>query len=204
MAVVVAKTRMRNNICVGAVDVENGRSIRLVPRERPEYHSWRSFDAPIGAVVALRCARPEWVEPPHVEDALVDQLKTVDRIDDLSEWIRNHCDVWTGDRSCMFGGAIRFTSRGKAFVQRGDPLPSGSVGFWELPADMAIQGGKEKARYVMGDRSPVDVPYVGLNEPIPVIPAGTLLRVSLSRWWRPDDASMPESCWLQLSGFFDG
>ncbi|HRQ73152.1 MAG TPA: hypothetical protein PLU35_09005 [Phycisphaerales bacterium] len=203
MAVVVAKTRMRNNICIGAVDVENGGSLRLVPRERPEYHSWPSFDARIGTVVALRGIRPARVLPPHVEDFLVAHWETASRIEDLPEWIRGRCDAWTGDRSCMFGGAIRFTPRGKAFVQRGDPLPSGSVGFWELPADMAIQDGP-RPRYVMGGRSPIDVPYVGLGKPIPIIPAGTLVRVSLSRWWAPDDASMPESCWLQLSGFFDG
>jgi epoxyqueuosine reductase len=40
--------------------------------------------------------------------------------------------------------------------------------------------------------------------PPPTIPAGTLVRVSLARWWRPDanDTSFPERCFVQLSGWF--
>ena len=40
--------------------------------------------------------------------------------------------------------------------------------------------------------------------PIKVIPAGTLVRVSLARWWRPEDSepNFEERCYLQLSGWY--
>ena len=47
------------------------------------------------------------------------------------------------------------------------------------------------------------MPYVGFADPIERIPKGALVRVSLARWWRPDDApDMEERCYLQLSGWF--
>ncbi len=46
------------------------------------------------------------------------------------------------------------------------------------------------------------IPFVGLQEPIDEIPAGTLLRVSLARWWSPNE-NTEERCYLQLSGYYD-
>lgn len=45
------------------------------------------------------------------------------------------------------------------------------------------------------------IKYVGFAEPINKIPAGTLVRVSLARWWRPTETS-EERCYLQLSGWY--
>ena len=46
--------------------------------------------------------------------------------------------------------------------------------------------------------------YVGEESPIKVIPAGTLVRLSLARWWRPEDSepNFEERCYLQLSGWY--
>src|SRR5262249_30308746 len=45
--------------------------------------------------------------------------------------------------------------------------------------------------------------FVGFQEPLEVIPAGTLLRVSLAHWWRPKDKPEEElRCYVQLSGWF--
>ena len=46
--------------------------------------------------------------------------------------------------------------------------------------------------------------YVGEESPIKVIPAGTLVRVSLARWWRPEDSepNFEKRCYLQLSGWY--
>ena len=46
--------------------------------------------------------------------------------------------------------------------------------------------------------------FVGFQQPLPQIPAGTLLRVSLAHWWRPDE--MPDGelrCYVQLSGWYE-
>jgi ATP-dependent DNA helicase RecQ len=45
--------------------------------------------------------------------------------------------------------------------------------------------------------------FVGFQEPVEVIPAGTLLRVSLAHWWRPrEDADVEPRCYVQLSGWY--
>src|SRR5690606_14282307 len=45
--------------------------------------------------------------------------------------------------------------------------------------------------------------FIGYQEPIPEIPAGTLLRVSLAHWWRPEERPDLElRCHVQLSGWF--
>jgi ATP-dependent DNA helicase RecQ len=55
----------------------------------------------------------------------------------------------------------------------------------------------------MGGRT---LTFVGFQEPIPEIPAGALLRVSLAHRWRPADRPEEEDrCFVQLSGwFFEG
>ena len=43
--------------------------------------------------------------------------------------------------------------------------------------------------------------YVGFQEPVPEIPSGALLRVSLAHWWRPKAAAAEElRCFVQLLG----
>jgi len=194
---------MKSNICVGAAEAESGRALRLIPRDRSEYHSWPDFDAPIGSVVTLRGSRAVRVEPPHTEDFLVSAWERSGAIDDLAAWISGRCVVWSGDRRCLFEGLVAFTPRGKGRVERGARLPSASVGFWELPAPMRLQS-SDRQRYTLGGPLPVDVPYVGIGAAPGVLRAGTLVRLSLSRWWAPADGSMQEACWLQLSGVIEG
>ena len=44
--------------------------------------------------------------------------------------------------------------------------------------------------------------YVGLQPTEDIIPKGTLLRVSLARWWSPNDVEVENRCYLQLSGWY--
>ena len=49
----------------------------------------------------------------------------------------------------------------------------------------------------------LSIPYVGYEAPVLVIPAGSLVRVSLARWWhKPNAPDEGETCSLQLSGWF--
>ncbi|MDE2646729.1 MAG: hypothetical protein OXI05_12965 [Bacteroidota bacterium] len=57
-------------------------------------------------------------------------------------------------------------------------------------------GGKPRQAYRVGNFS---IPYVGVSEPDDVIPAGILVRTSLTRWFPRDDDSRPKRCWLQVS-----
>ncbi len=61
---------------------------------------------------------------------------------------------------------------------------------------------KEDPRYTIfeNDFARFDVPYQGLAEPLEVIPAGTILRFSLTRRFPRNEQN--EAYWLQLSGWF--
>lgn len=200
--VVVAKTRMGQNICVGAVDADSGELLRLIPRDGAEYHSWQDFKASVGELINVSGTMAKSPEPPHVEDYLVSRWEPTGKaVMNLRAWILSKCAVWKGDRSKLFNGRLRFTSRGKGHVDRGSPLPSNSVGFWEIPSSLSLLPG-EKKRFAMTIPLPVSAPFVGLESPMPTIPKGSIVRLSLSRWWAPDDGGMPEACWLQVSGYY--
>lgn len=199
--VVVAKTRMGQNICVGAVHADSGDLLRLIPRVGATYHSWKEFKADIGDLITVVGAKATTIDPPHVEDFLVDKWSQTGTRVDLAAWIRGKCRVWKGDRSCLFDGRLRFTSWGKGHIDRGDPLPANSVGFWEVPQSLTLDP-SDKKRYTLTGLLPLNAPYVGVPSAPSTIEKGRLVRVSLSRWWAPEDGSMPEACWLQISGCY--
>ncbi len=60
----------------------------------------------------------------------------------------------------------------------------------------------QNAKHAMPGDGPT-LAFVGFQEPIAVIPAGALVRVSLAHWWRPDgDETAELRCYVQLSGWF--
>ena len=78
-----------------------------------------------------------------------------------------------------------------------------STGYWE--PDIILTRGEYNGRVKYCYDSPGSrwiLPYVGCAEPLDRIPQGTLLRVSLARWWRPDDSDFELRCYLQLSGWY--
>ena len=44
--------------------------------------------------------------------------------------------------------------------------------------------------------------FKGYEPMIGVIPAGTICRISLSKWWKPKDIDIEMRCYLQLSGWY--
>lgn len=179
-SVVVAKTRMGQNICVGAVNAATGELQRLIPRDGANYHSWQEFKPDIGDLISITGAAATSVEPPHVEDFIVDKFSpTGKQAKDLAKWIRGRCTIWTGDRSCLFGDRMKFTSWHKGHVDRGDLLPTHSVGFWELPAPLNLEAG-DKKRYSLAGMPSVSAPYVGLSDAPKQIGKGSLVRVSFA------------------------
>ncbi len=213
IAVVLAKTKMGKNICVGAAEVASGRPLRLIPAKQPDrkYGSWVRFDPAVGDTIELVGSPAPDIQPPHVEDFLVERFNRIGPLGQpLHEWIAKHCKVWTGPPACLFDGCLRVSGRGWRWLSRGPRMPAGSVGFWRLPfgLERADEGGKIRYchRAGLGNASNINLSFVA-NDQIPpaVIAPGTLVRVSLARWWSPEGASEGaeneeyEKCWLQLS-----
>jgi ATP-dependent DNA helicase RecQ len=89
------------------------------------------------------------------------------------------------------------------FIAARSGLPSRSTQFWipDQPFQMDCEGKRIRYRYPTADGGRT-LAFVGFQEPVEVIPPGTLVRVSLAHWWRPKDKPEEElRCYVQLSGW---
>lgn len=195
---IVSRTRMRNGVCCGGLNLQNGEFVRL--------HNDRggnlSPDAPfqIGQIYDLNYQTAWNVRPrPHVEDKqiqsnyrLIRRLSTQDIIQTIDSIVK----VPIGDISVIFEGMLNYSSYA-AYVSSA-AIPNYSVCFWRPNAPLYKSEFMGKVRYHFNRNN---ISYVGFQEPVNVIPAGTLLRMSLANWWTPDDG-IEKRCYLQLSGWF--
>lgn len=199
--VVVSKTRMRDDrICVGAHDLEDFRSLRLYRHDGT--YLTESDNIEIGQVWEVQYRPKPRAEAPHVEDVLVTRegARLIGRELNLEALIRRRDVVWrTPDE--LFDGRLQMTDAGSAYVPAHGLLPSRSTGYWRLDSDLELTQTEHGARYRRSARDDLGrVSYVGLVAPIPVIPEGTLARVSLSRRFAPTETA--NGYWLQLSGWY--
>jgi hypothetical protein len=121
------------------------------------------------------------------------------------DWVTgNFTDkLWRGNPDNLFNSQIDFTSNGSGFISSSKGTPNLSVGFWISDKDLTRRDFSGKVRYNYPSTGNWrSVTYVGKEAPIDAIPAGTLMRVSLARWWSPNDSDAEEKCYLQLSGWY--
>lgn len=102
----------------------------------------------------------------------------------------------------LFDGKIQFTRNGGGYISAID-IPSRATGFWLLSEPLHFETDERDKRGYY-DSSNHHLSYVGMDEETEKIEAGTLVRVSLARWWKPRDAdpSFEERCYAQLSGWY--
>jgi|TARA_R110000744_G_scaffold136106_1_gene245866 hypothetical protein len=140
--------------------------------------------------------------PPHTEDVrIIRRIGLVENISNLTDYINENCLVWNGDFNTLFDGLLRWTGNGSGHLNNPANLPKNSVGFWICDRDLTYDGDK----YYVYNRgvlySNKRLPYKGVAEPIEIIPAGTLIRVSLAKWLPSEHVE--DRCYLQLSGWYE-
>lgn len=199
---IVSKTHMHHGqCCVGGLTFE-GESIRLV-MEDGQYPP-EDTDLTPGLVYTMQFTFKSNTEPPHVEDVLVESYKlcgslqklTLDFIEELE------LPIWKGPPEELFDGKLQWTDNGSGYISEED-IPAQSVGFWIANKPLKKSIYYDKVRYSCNINGTwYSLPYIGYDEPIEAIPAGTLIRVSLARWWDQNGATEPR-CSLQLSGWYD-
>jgi len=140
---------------------------------------------------------------PHTEDVLVSQYRSVGTEPDLRAHLCSRVTCWQGGTNQLFGGVLRYTSSNNGFVSQQLGIPDRSTWFWIPDRDLTLRSDGRHYDYP-DQQGPRGLVYVGEAEPLPTLPSGTLVRVSLARWWKPNDAdpSLEERCYLQLSGWF--
>ena len=198
---IVSKTEAGREVCVGAL-AANHSNLRLT--EHLESH-FLPADTPyeIGQVWDLSFTPKVDLVPPHVEDVIVTSSEFLYNHPGVRGFLLSRVPHWEGSPLSLFEGKIDGpTSNGSLYIQ--DEIPEQSVGFWKPDRDMtgAYTPGMSAFYYMYeGFR----LPYVGVAHPPPnLIPAHTLVRVSLARWFRPRDTNLdfPERCYLQISGSY--
>ncbi len=195
---IVSRTRMKNGVCCGGLNLQNGEFVRL--------HNDRggnlSPDAPfqIGQVYDLNYQTAWNVRPcPHVEDKQIQpdyQLRRQLSQAEIIQVIDRIVNVPTGNIDVIFDGMLNHSSY-SAYVSPAS-VPNHSVCFWRPNAPLYKYEFMGKVKYRFYNNN---ISYVGFQDPVNVIPSGTLLRMSLANWWSPDDDT-EKRCYLQLSGWF--
>lgn len=197
---IVSKTQMRNGVCVGGIIEQTCELIRI----HNERGGNLSDDAPyeigdrwIMNVEDAWNARPE----PHVEDKQTSPIEKINNVglSGIINFIRTHnfgARLTNGRLEETFEGCL-FIQGNRNFVNRED-IPSFSTQFWIADSDLIYteQFGKHYYRYKQ-TRSK----FVGFQEIVKRIPAGTIIRLSLANWW-DGDGSGEDRCYLQLSGWY--
>jgi len=204
--IIVSKTKMQNNkVCIGGV-TNDGLLVRLLDKNGANHLDTVDFE--IAQVYDIEFGKRENLVAPHVEDILVKSKKLKETNSIILWLIAKKVKIWRGSVNELFDGKLKWDvnkGRSKNFLKGYisiDNLPINSVGFWISDRDLYLQSnyGKDKYNYSSNDNV-FQIPYVGVDSPINKIPKGTIIRVSLARWWSKNNET-EERCYLQLSGFY--
>lgn len=205
---IISKTKMaQQRVCVGGVDVEKHHSIRLMNEngyhetsDECPYHIFDVWDLNYNTA----SSRPL---PHSLEDVSVFQRKKLGvlkkdiNVIDLLK--KSEINVYNGNINNVFNGCLKSTNNGSLFISEPD-VPNHSTCFWICDKDIERRDHEGKIRFNYKDgihKWGYNIPFVGLEDnPLDVIPQSSLIRLSLSHWWSPDDTE--ERCYLQLSGYF--
>jgi hypothetical protein len=186
--------------CIGGI-ANNGTSVRLLTATGQHYDTSCPFQ--IGQVWELSYTPSTKLVAPHLEDVRV----TASSFVSIEQNLRSHLlgrltPPWTGSIDQIFGGLLGYTGNNNGYISELSGIPSHSTWFWIPDSDLSLRSDNKHYDYRLSNGG---LSYTGEPAPIPTIVGGTLVRVSLARWWKPDgaDDTLEERCYLQLSGWYD-
>ncbi len=195
---IVARTKWGDYYCISAIEMATNKFIRLMTSfggyqpNNTQYKVGQVWD------VDYTCLR---VRPPHIEDVRVTSQKYLRENLDIKTYILKNCQIWTGSPKKLFDSKLKWDN-GSGYLNDATDLPQNSVGFWSCHKDLVLDNYKKYYNYK--SRIPLNnkrLPYKGIEPPLAIIPAETLIRVSLAKWWKKDNGT-EERCYLQLSGWY--
>lgn len=202
--VIVSKTHMSSAACVGGIAV-NGKSVRLL--DKNGYNQPTDTDFQVRQIWNLEYRKRPNPVAPHLEDVFVNSKELRGALKEeltmLQVVERFNVSVFRGGPDELFDNCLLWTDNGSGYISIEGKIPSQSVGFWIPDRDLTKRIFYDKVRYnypnIHGWRS---LPYVGFDQAIDIIPSGTLVRISLARWWNRNGET-ENRCALQLSGWYD-
>jgi ATP-dependent DNA helicase RecQ len=199
---IVAKTRRGGGACVGGI-TEAGRSVRLIAKDAAS-NERAGLEYEVGEVWEVETAPDPGIIPPHIENVIVLRARRLRRSAKMMETIRRFMPPMPGGPDKLFDSLTQATTAGGLYIAQRTGVPQRSTMFWlpDLPLQLDCEGKRIRYRYPTADGGRT-VTFVGFQDPVPELPAGTLLRLSLAHWWRPKERPEDElRCFVQLSGWF--
>jgi hypothetical protein len=198
---IISKTHMTNAICIGGVVLANNQYVRLLNRGNKNQPIDTEIE--IGQIWEINFISRNPITAPHNEDVIVLDKTYLRNEPDTATFIKNRGLVdWVGTIESIFEGLLHWTKAGSAYI---DPLastlPKRSAGFWISDKDLYLYNymGASRYRYPKSDEYR-GLKFVGFQPVINIIPAGTIIGVSLTR---PFTMNGVQGLWLQLSGWYD-
>jgi hypothetical protein len=192
-----------NNVFVGGMVLESKQYIRLLNPDG--WHPYLDTEYQIGQVWDIDFQKVEILRDPHNEDVIVKSQSHIRSIDNLSGFIlQSGVRIWRGSIDHLFDSRLLWAEAGAGYIselQRN--IPTHSEGFWVNDKQLNYERDGHYL-YLPAHRhgSKRKMKYKGLAQPRASIPAHTLLRVSLARWWKPEGSVDEKRCYLLLSGWY--
>jgi ATP-dependent DNA helicase RecQ len=199
---IVAKTRRGTGACVGGM-TQHGESVRLIASDAA-HNEHAGLEYNVGDVWEVEFEPDAAIIPPHVENIIVHSARRLKQAEDIAGIIERFMPPVSGGPENLFDSTLQHLPSGALFIAERTGVPERSTMFWrpDEALEMDVEGKRIRYRYPTPDGGRL-LTFVGFQEPLGVIPAGTLLRVSLAHWWRPSDKPDEElRCHAQLSGWF--
>jgi len=198
----VARTRMgQRHRCIGALGPKN-EPLRLMtpdggyPSVEAGFQVGEIWEVQLGQV-------PGPKRRPHTENVAVLRAHRIGVEANLSQALRGRVVPWRGSIQQLFDGLVRYTYNGNGYICERVGIPGYSTGFWIPDRDLVLRDDGRHFDYITRFHRR-GLAYVGEQPPPARIPAGTLVRVSLATWWRPEGVEdVEERCYLQLSHWYE-
>lgn len=199
---IAAKTHMRNAACVGGFEIATKKNVRLLTSNGENQPS--NTELEVGQIWNIEYSvRPQLIAP-HVEDVQINGKNFIRTQNSVGEFLKNNATIWRGDPRAIFEGKVHFGRAQSGYITNNGGIPSQSVGFWLADKDLELTIlDDQKHYYYFGDGGEIFAfPYVGYSPVVETIKKGTLIRVSLARWWKPNERVEEKRCYCQLSGWY--
>lgn len=192
---ILSKTKYgQSQYCIGGLSLTDNKFIRLL--NPGGYYQPIDTQLKIGDIWEISFTPSYNTRPPHNEDVIVNSKRFVIHIYNLKTFLNNQgVKIWKDSILNIFDGHLKWTGAGSGFLSENQTnLPSNSVGFWIPDQDLQYNNG-----YYYIDNKKLN--YKGAVSPQQIIAKGSLIRLSLAKWWCPEDF-YESRCYLQLSGVY--
>ena len=202
---ILSKTKYgTTQVCVGGICVSSKQFVRLLNQGGYYQPSDTRFN--IGDIWDINFTVNPNRREPHNEDVTIHSYTFVRKVYPLETFIKNMgVPIWKNNIANIFEGKILWQGNGKGYFSENiKNYPSHSVGFWISDVDLKHQKVGHQDFYIYQNNGiSRQIVYKGNQSILPIIPKGRLIRLSLAKWWKPEDSNVEARCYLQLSGWYE-